>query len=391
MNFKKIVGKIHLWLGLTSGLVVFIMAITGCLYAFKDEIQNATQPFRFVEAQEKAFLLPSKLEEIAKKTLPEKHLHAVKYNGKNKAAEAIFYHFDLVTFEAVYHYTIYLNPYDGQVLRVKDMEAGVFHFILDGHFYLWLPPTIGQPLVASATLIFVVILLTGLILWFPKNKTALKQRLWYRWKKTTQWKRKNYDLHNISGFYVCLFALAFAFTGLVWGFPWFAQGYYKVFGGEKSLLYQDPISVKTAADSIPPQYSAIDKVWLKMQTEYPSAESIEVHPPETDSSSIATNANMEDGTYWKTDYRYFDQYTLNEMSVNHIYGRLKDAKAADYIMRMNYDIHVGAIGGLAGKCLTFCLSLIIAMLPITGVYVWYGRKYKNATKETKKELIFEKI
>ena len=74
-NFKKAIGQLHLWLGLSSGIIVFIMAITGCLYAFQEEIQNYTEEYRFVEKQDKAFLLPTQLEEIAKKELPGKALH----------------------------------------------------------------------------------------------------------------------------------------------------------------------------------------------------------------------------------------------------------------------------------------------------------------------------
>lgn len=386
MTFKKIIGQIHLWLGLASGLLVFIIAITGCLYAFKDEILDLTETYKFIEPQEKPFLLPSELQAIAQKELPDKLLHAIKYNAKNEAAEAIFYHY-----EPTYYYTVFLNPYDGKVLEINDNETGFFHFILDGHFYLWLPPTIGQLVTASATLVFLIMLISGLILWYPKNKSASKQRFSFKWKENTKWKRKNYDLHNILGFYASSIAIIFAITGLVWGFQWWAFLYYKGIGGEKSLLYLDPVSNKTQIASIPPQsgfqldgalapYSALDKVWLKMQTEYPTAAYIEVHPPETDSSSIAANANLDKGTYWKTDYRYFDQYSLTEMPVNHVYGRLKDAKIADTIMRMNYDIHVGAIGGLAGKLLAFCISLIIASLPITGFYIWYGRTYKDKKK-----------
>ena len=69
------------------------------------------------------------------------------------------------------------------------------------------------------------------------------------------------------------------------------------------------------------------------------------------------------------------------MPVEHIYGRLKDAGLADKLLRMNYDIHVGAIGGLAGKILAFCISLVIATLPVTGFYIWYGRRWKKVKKE----------
>ena len=171
-NFKKIIGKIHLWLGLASGIVVFIVSVTGCLYAFQEEIQDLTQPFRFVEAQNKPFLQPSELEKIAKKALPNKQLHAVMYSGKTKSVQAIFYHY-----EPSYYYITYLNPYTGEVLEVKDMDSDFFRIVLMGHYYLWLPPNIGQPTVAISTLVFVVMLISGIILWWPKKGVHLKELL----------------------------------------------------------------------------------------------------------------------------------------------------------------------------------------------------------------------
>lgn len=369
-NLKKAIGQLHLWLGLSSGIIVFIIAVTGCLYAFQEEIQNITEEYRFVEKEDKPFLLPSQLEAIARKEFPNKALHAIKYNSSEKSAEAIFFHY-----EPTYYYIAYLNPYSGKVLEKANMDEGFFRFILDGHFYLWLPHDIGQIVVASATLIFLVLLISGLILWYPRNKNATKQRFSFQWKKGTKWKRKNYDLHNITGFYVFLIALIFAITGLVWGFQWFAYSYYTIIGGEKSLVYQDPVSGKNKSSIEKP----VDKVWTLMQKEYPHAKSIEVHPPENDSTSIAANANPEEGTYWKTDYRYFDQYTLEEKEVNHLFGKYENAAVSDKLMRMNYDLHTGAVLGLTGKIFAFLISLLIASLPISGFYIWWGRNKKKKT------------
>jgi uncharacterized iron-regulated membrane protein len=140
-TLKKAILKIHLWLGLSSGILVFIIAITGCLYAFQEEIQDYTDEYRFVIKQEKPFLFPTQLEEIARKEIPNKVLHAIKYNGSAKSAEAIFFHY-----EPSYHYIVYLNPYTGEVLEKTNMEDGFFNFILDGHFYLWLPMKLDKPL-----------------------------------------------------------------------------------------------------------------------------------------------------------------------------------------------------------------------------------------------------
>lgn len=369
MSIKKTVRKIHLWLGLSSGLIVVFLGITGCILAFQKEIESVTHTYRYVDNTGGNFLPPSKLKEIGAAQLPGKHLHAVLYEGKENAAQVIFYQFE----PEEYYYIAYLNPYTGEVLKVKNMNNDFFRQVIVGHYYLWLPPHIGQPIVASATLIFVVMMITGIILWWPKNKAARKQRFSIKWD--AKWRRKNYDLHNVLGFYVTWVAIILAGTGLVWGFQWFAKSVHTVAGGGQSLIYQEPVSQTGVAytGTVP----AIDQVWEIMKTEHPDAEILEVHVPDLETSPIAANANVDASTYWKTDYRYFDQYSLKELKAESIYGRLKDATVADKIIRMNYDIHTGGILGLPGKILMFFASLIAASLPVTGFYIWWGRKKKK--------------
>lgn len=388
MNLKKIINKLHLWLGLSSGLIVFIVAVTGCIYAFQAEIKDLTYPFLFVEPQESAVLPPSEISEIAQEAYPNGHLHAVLYPMKEKSAQAIFFSYG----EGNDHYQIaYINPYSGEVLELRDEYADFFRFILDGHFYLWLPPEIGQPVVASFTLVFLFMVISGLILWWPKKKKNLKQSLKIKW--SARWRRKNYDLHQVLGFYVMTFALVFAVTGLVWGFLWFRDGvYFVASGGEKFVEYYNPVSdsTKTYQGEIP----ALDAVWVKMNEEYPDAEYIEVHPPEFEGAAIAANANPDASTYWKTDYRYFDQNTLEELPVEHFYNRFEEATVAQKIMRMNYDVHVGAIAGLPGKILAFFLSAIIASLPVTGFLIWWGRRNKAKKKpvaQVKEQMVLTEV
>lgn len=381
MSLKTWIRKIHLWLGLSSGLVVFIVAVTGCIYAFQSEIQDLIQPYRFVAPQQAEVLPPTKIREKADEALPGKHLHAVLYPTPDRAAQAIYY-----SYEDHYYYFVYVNPYTGEVQKVKDEFADFFRIILDGHFYLWLPPEIGQPVVASFTLVFLVMVISGIILWWPKKKKSATKSFTIKWN--ARWRRKNYDLHQVLGFYVMIFALVFALTGLVWGFTWFRDGLYAATtGGDRFVEYYAPVSDSTRIydDEIP----ALDRVWLKMRAEYPNAEWIEVHPPDHEHGSIAANANPDASTYWKMDYRYFDQYTLEELPVDHVWNRFHESGFGDKLYRINYDIHVGAIGGLPGKFLAFCLSAIIASLPVTGFLIWWGRK--NKKKKQKKPSEMERI
>ena len=368
---KKLFHTLHLWLGLASGLLVFIIAVTGSLYAFQEEITGIGK-YHYVEERNESFILPTQLSNMAKKLLPGKVLHAVKYNGKTKAAEAVFYGYN-----PDYYLIVYLNPYTGEVLKIKDMNKDFFRFVMQGHYYLWLPPQIGHPLVACSTLVFLIILISGIVIWIPKNRKALKNRIWFRWKKGTKWPRMNLDLHVVGGLYVTVFALIFAITGLVFGFEWFANAYYKAAGGKKPLAYSEVLSHKQITDSTLKVNKPLDKVWLYMQRVYPDAASIEVHPVNSDSASIEANANQVDGKYWKTDYRYFNQYTLHEIPAKNTYGRFKDTDFADKLMRMNYEIHTGAILGLPGKIFAFLMSLFIASFPITGFILWWKKRKRK--------------
>jgi uncharacterized iron-regulated membrane protein len=245
MSLKSWIAKIHLWL------------VTGCIYAFQSEIQGLTQPYRYVEPRQVEVLPPSQIKEKADEALPGKHLHAVLYPTPDRAAQAIYY-----SYEDHYYYFVYVNQYTGEIQKVKDEFSDFFRIVLDGHFYLWLPPEVGQPVVASFTLVFLFMVISGIILWWPKKKKGIKKSFTIKWDG--RWRRKNYDLHQVLGFYMMIFALVFALTGLVWGFTWFRDGIYAATtGGDKFVEYYAPLSDSTQRyrDKIP----ALDQVWMKIQ------------------------------------------------------------------------------------------------------------------------------
>ncbi|MDD2792146.1 MAG: PepSY-associated TM helix domain-containing protein [Sediminibacterium sp.] len=369
---KKIIVKIHLWLGLMSGLVIVLLGITGCILAFEVEIRNATEPFRQVEPRQKAYLLPSQLKSIADQQLQFGKALGIEYPGRNKAAIASYYN------EEQYE-LLFMNPYTGEVLKYKNMNKDFFRIVLDGHFYLWLPHSVGQPVVASATLIFLLMLISGLILWWPRNKAARKQRFSIKW--SAKWRRKNYDLHQVLGFYITWIAVFIAITGLVFGFEWFARSAYWVSsGGETLAEHKHPVS-----DSTQPRntFNMADHLWEQHLDTVQPNESIGVYFAATQSDPVDVVVNHLPGTYYRSDYFHYDQYTGKELVAEDSYGgRYEDASTADKLVRMNYDIHVGAIWGITGKLLAFFASLIAASLPITGFCIWWGRKRKYASNNS---------
>ena len=167
---RKLNDWLHLWLGLISGIVVFIVSITGCFYAFQQEIKDYLEPWRFVEVQDEEFVPPSQLLDTAKVYMPNQKPTGLTYSDKEGAAAVGFSSFEngKRSFTAVF-----MNPYTGEFLQKQQMlgngEFDFFRFIIDGHRALWLPYDIGRPIVGVCTLIFVLLLISGLVMWWPKN------------------------------------------------------------------------------------------------------------------------------------------------------------------------------------------------------------------------------
>ncbi|MBW8684333.1 PepSY-associated TM helix domain-containing protein [Chitinophaga rhizophila] len=373
MTVKKLIGKVHLWLGFISGLGVFIIAVTGCILAFQQEIESITKPYLHTPSRQgEKPLPPSVLKAIAMKEVTDKQPNGINYPGADKSVSVMFY-----GAEPDYYYQVFMDPYTGKVINVWSEESDFFHFILHGHYYLWLPPKIGQPVTASVTLIFVVMLISGLVLWWPKNKAAARQRFTIKWD--AKWRRKNYDLHNVLGFYILAIGLLLATTGLVWGFEWFSKSlYYTTSGGKELPPYAPPLSDTTKLA----RYTAPeDQVWEKLYNKAPQGAAINIGYVSGKSDAIAASVNYRPGTYYKMDNYYFDRNTLAILPAEGPYtGEYAKASFGNKLRQMNYDIHVGAIIGLPGKIIVFMASLICASLPVTGIYIWWGRRHKKVKK-----------
>ncbi|TKC13273.1 PepSY domain-containing protein [Pedobacter polaris] len=375
-RFKYWIGRLHLWLGLISGLFVFFLGITGCILAFEREIEDAVQSYRFTSEQNKPLLPPTQLKAIADQALPNKKAHSINYQP-GRTTQVVYYHD-----APAYYYIVFVNQYTGKVLKVKNMDEDFFRIVIMGHYYLWLPPEIGQPILTTATMIFVFLLISGLILWWPKSKAARKQRFSVRLK--SKWRRLNYDLHNVLGFYMTFIVIFIALSGMVMGFQWFAKSVYWVSSGGKSMkVFEETFSDTTSTAKLSLNAAAADKLWAKFVKEDPTfTGSYDVHIPENEKLAVEIAKNPDPTTYWKADYRYFDQHTLKEIEVKHMYGKFSNASIADKISRMNYDVHIGSIAGIPGKIMAFIASLIAASMPVTGIIIWLGRKNKK-TKSLK--------
>jgi len=337
------------------------------------------EPWRFVEVQDKQFVPPSQLIDTAKVYMPSVEPSGLTYSNKEGSAAVGFSSFEdgKRSFTAVF-----INPYTGEFIK-KQQTLGTgnfdfFRFIIDGHRALWLPYEIGRPIVGVATLIFIFLLISGLVMWWPKNlkKGNRKKSFNIKWKGT--FKRVNYDLHNVLGFYSLLLALVIGVTGLVWSFEWFEDSlYYVTSGGEENPGHHHPHSDTSQSHLAKNDTVAVlDRAWYKTLAQEPDVQGMYMSPTIKDKDdAIEIVAYQNHGSYYNKNEYFYDQYTLEQFDVKG--ARFTEADFADQLVSLNYDIHIGAALGLPGKILAFFISLICASLPITGFLVWWNKKKKG--------------
>jgi uncharacterized iron-regulated membrane protein len=385
LKFKKINSWLHLWLGLISGIIVVNICLTGCIWIFNEEINSILKPETRIEQQDK-ILSPSQFKAIAQKEYPGMKINSLIFQkgrtvninlGERKKTNI----------------TLYVNPYTGSVVRKEIRQPGetdFFRFILNGHRFLWLPSEIGRPIVNYATLTFVIILITGLIWWWPKkwNKST-RQRI-FKIKWGASFKRVNYDFHTVFGFYSLVVLLAIALTGMVWGIKWYSEGLYWVTSGGKSL----PKSPKLKSDSLqvnkfytPDQ--AIDQAFAIVAQKHPKAEGFfySFPDPSKQTSIISITSYPNSGQFYNNKSYKFDQHTLKQLKGDEVFETaFEEAPFASKLRRMNYDIHIGTVLGFPGKVLVFCCALIGGSLPVTGFIMWWGRKFGKKKKGNAKKM-----
>jgi len=385
--FKKWTGKLHLWFGLSIGLIIFIVSVTGALYVFKDEIENFTRKDVIYHKEQNIAqkqILPIRvLEKAVDNQVKEKFkIHWVNVPiDKTMSYQFYWYEHNTTAWNYFDEFPIYkvayVNPYNGKVLRVYDEKNGFFQIVKMIHWSFLLKQDWGKYVVGIPVIIFIIMLISGIILWWPKNKAARKQRFSFRWKNIKSWKRKNYDLHNILGFYASIFALIFSITGLFYAFFVIQTMMYVVFSGGNTV-YPDFSHITTKAPLETRNHTTLDKVINTVRTNYPDSYGFSVdlghpHMDDHEHPNFSVFVKHLSYSYHKNSSLIFDE---NSGELLHTHD-MKDKNFGEKVVGANYDIHVGSILGLPTKIIAFIVSLICASLPVTGFLVWWGRRKKT--------------
>lgn len=373
LTVRKAVGFAHLWLGLVSGLIIFVVATTGATYVFYNEINDVVgHRYRFVTPGAKPRLALAEIQQIGrretdrlagrKKPARWDWISIVDHNDPERAVAYSSREYEKLNVL----YEVYIDPYSGKVLRAGE-EPAFWNIVVGLHTQLLLGD-VGKYLVDYGTLVFLLMLVSGIVLWWPRNKAARKQRFKVKWDASP--KRLTYDLHNVLGFYMCWVVIFSALTGTVWAFGWARYALYYLADGKQPTETVAPVRhFSLVRDNT----AVLNRIEQQLNARYCQAYMRDYSVVQTDSEVYNVRVWTRKGASGMEDALTFNPATGELLSQ----ARFADKSAGDKLNNMTGDLHYGWILGLPTKVLMFCGCLIAASLPFTGAYIWWGRNRKS--------------
>jgi uncharacterized iron-regulated membrane protein len=409
--------NIHLYLSLAAGLVIMIACFTGSVLVFEKELQQAFNHDRyFVKPAGKQLAIEQLIQSVQQK-FPKAKINSVKiYPNPNETIEVGL---SITVKESKGKqasspnnqeiskkqanseqrtstqtvtkqppaaaagratHTAFVNPYTAEVIELYNYRETFFYTMFALH--RWLlggEGSMGKYIVGISTFIFLFILITGLILWWPKTKRILAQRL--KIKLSGSWKRITHDLHIVLGFYCAIFLFIFAFTGLAWSFQWFNKGIYTITRSE--------IKTPEPPTSTYQQASTIDftTAYSIAKSHIANVEYYTLRAPSDSTGAFTVNVLPKGAHETATNNYFIDQFS------GQIIGEQKfqDRNLGQRVRSTFKPVHTGSIFGLPSKIIAFTTCLLGVTFPITGTIMWINRLKKNRKRKGTKGLLNEKV
>jgi uncharacterized iron-regulated membrane protein len=400
--------SIHLYLSLAAGIIIAIVCFTGATLVFEKEMMQSIYPERYEVAGNGPRVALNQLVATVQQANPKAKVGGVKvYGDPARTVEVSFTEEQEGPKNREGHpgkeaqgggpekgglpsagkpgeakpkgggegakpSVAFMDPYTGKLIATSDQKSPFFRNMFELHRWLLVKEP-GKLIVGLSTTFFLFIILTGLILWWPKTRKVLKQRLTL--KGDGGWKRLNHDLHLVVGFYTGIFLFIFAFTGLAWSFEWFNNGIYTLTNSEKEPPKPPLSMVPTGGVPI-----SFDRAYAVAQEKVPGAEFYNLNKPKEDSAAFTVQVMPADAVHDRaTGQLFLDQYS------GQLLGTLmfEEKNLGQRVRGTFYPVHTGSIGGLPGKVLAFICCVAGVTFPITGLILWLNRLKKDRKKKRK--------
>lgn len=357
MTKKKFNHLLHKWLSIPLGAIISLICLTGATLVFQQEILELSNPSHYFVEEVKGNPIPlDKLVTLVNAELTDNSVANVKISNDPQRTYTM-------GLAEGFRVSLFVNQYTGEITGRYAVKEHGFFTIMSLHRWLMdSTHTWGKYTVGWATVLFIVIIITGLCYINKRSKENYK----IHFGKGT--KRLMLGLHNTLGVYAALILIICSLSGLMWSFEWFRNGVFAICGAEE-----------TPAKNNSSRPEKKEKVELNTVYWQAALENTMKADPNFDYIRISDGmATVHPNTSYRA--RVQDKYIFDSKN-----GEIKktipfaDQDVKTRVWAWAYSLHVGDYWGVWSKIFTFLFCLIGGSLPLTGYYFTY-KKWKNKRK-----------
>lgn len=351
---------VHLYLGLSVGLVFAMSGLTGSFLVFYVEIDRLINPELVISAHHQPMQSYEKIVQKLQKTYPTR-TKAWRLEVPIQPDKPVMVRYYKPQETQQHNFApliVAINPYTLEIINHRFWGEYAATWIYDLHYTLLLDKT-GNTIIAVIAIFCLLSLLSGVYLWWPKQ-SKWRQSLALRWR--IGYLRKLYDIHTLLGIYTLVLLIMLIITGVILAVPnWFTPSINRL-----SPIFEKP---QVASKLIYPAIKiTLDSALQIAQKQFPNAQPRWLETPNSDSGTylIRLKDTKDIGNRFPQTYVWIDQYSGKVLAIRDI----KHNSNGDVVMDWQHPLHSGEAFGMVGRLIVFLSGIIPVILLLTGFLRW---------------------
>ncbi len=370
-QWRRMWLDVHLYLGLIAGCIFSIAGLTGSALVFYVELDEMLNPqLRIEQSQTQT---PIQRYESLLQSL--NHAHPERQNAwrlempRDSQSMVVARYYKPKETEHLHFapYMVWLNPYTAEIVSSRLWGDTLMTWLYDLHYTLLLDLT-GKIIMAILGGFLLILLMTGIYLWFP-SKNQWKNALTF--KRNSSFTRFIFDLHKTNGVYSLILMLILILTGILLELPdTFNPLIHRI-----SPLYEMPVLSSQQQNQ---SRITVDKAVEIAQKSFPNAQLRWIETPNNEKGifKIMIYQNGEPSQRFPKTIVSIEQYTGAVLDVR---NPVKSS-FGDLFIRVLHPLHSGEIFGIIGRWIVFLSGFVPVILFITGFLRWQQKRYAKKKK-----------
>jgi uncharacterized iron-regulated membrane protein len=357
---RRAMFQVHLWAGILVSLYVVVIALTGSILVFEDELTATTLPAH-LSAYDPAHVAPiPQVMQAFQHDYPSARVVEIDTPWpvipayRLRAVSAANHEFNLVA--------------DPVSASLHEQPATWVNWVHDLHVYLLLGSAHGEQINGVGAVILLLLCITGLFLWWQGLKN------WVRALKIDlrrNWRRINFDAHHAIGFWTLAIVFWWSISSIYFG--WYRQ-FSGVVNAISRLQGMAPPPLPTPLSS-GMQRATLPQILASAQHASPQGRLFGLSDPSLTGTLVYAQMDLRA----PADFSHRDIVAIDTTNAHVLtiwrYGQ--NHSVGDWIMWSMHPLHFGTVWGMGCKVIWFLLGLSLAILSATGVLMYWNRYLRH--------------